>query len=94
MAADPDDPVGDELDDLFGQSEIRQRLEESQRRSEREPSAHEVSAVACPRGARLSGAAVPHRALRLSWEPAALYDVMAAARQATARPPSSAEQAA
>jgi hypothetical protein len=56
----------------------------------RELSAHEVSAVACPRGARLSGAAVPHRALRLSWEPAALY-VMAAARQATARPPSSAE---
>ena len=34
MAAHPDDPVGDELDALLGQPEIRQRLEKSQRRFE------------------------------------------------------------
>jgi hypothetical protein len=34
VAAHPDDPVGDELDALLGQPEIRRRLEESQRRFE------------------------------------------------------------
>jgi hypothetical protein len=34
VAAHPDDPVGDELDALLRQPEIRQRLEESQRRFE------------------------------------------------------------
>ena len=35
VAAHPDDPVGDELDALLTQPEIRQRLEESRRRFER-----------------------------------------------------------
>ena len=34
MAAHPEDPVGDELDALLKQPEIRQRLDESQRRFE------------------------------------------------------------
>jgi hypothetical protein len=34
VAAHPDDPVGDELDALLQRPEIRQRLEESQRRFE------------------------------------------------------------
>jgi hypothetical protein len=78
VAAHPDDPVGDAL---LRQSEIRQRLEESQRRFEARETRtipHEESDVVWARRASVFGAAV-RRGVKLTWQPAALSDLEAAA---------------